>query len=551
MKSWKNTGENERVMKNKVQLSEIFYFCFFGMMLFAKGIGLYDGQVPYKIFLILAMVAWAGKMSLTSFTWKELLTTMGILLLGVVTYLVSLDKGIFLYSLMLTGLKNVSVKRVFKVGAVVWIASFGVSVILNALHWIDGPLKIHEKLGMGMVIRWGLGQSHPNVLHISYLILVFFIVYLLEDKFGWKTAALLMFGNFAIFLYSLSSTGVITVTVYLAFCMYFKWRENFSRPEKLMLKAIFPTILIYSFAAPLLLKGEVFRWLNDLTNTRLNLAKYFLTLRKPTLFGNKVSEITTGFLTMDNSFVNGYVSYGSIFILSITVLYFLIINYSVEKENKRELAIVLACMVAGIMEPFLFNTSFKNLSLLFFGSFLFKGEEKGICILPFFNREISCNFFFKGLLHKEVAEILKKQGRKILLYCFLGGMTGAICYTALWSQPKAVVVPKKEIEVSILQKNPHMESFLLEELESMNEYSMEEIRIYQKGDGREEMILCDSRNLLLLETLRNAFLSGLLTSTVLFIIIIILNIVNDKSKGKEVEYEKKKALRNSNSDIQM
>ena len=76
-----------------VRLGELLYYVFFAGLLFAKGIGLYDGQKSFKIILIVSCVCWAGKMLMTEFERRELLTAVLLLLLGAVVYRVSGDKG--------------------------------------------------------------------------------------------------------------------------------------------------------------------------------------------------------------------------------------------------------------------------------------------------------------------------------------------------------------------------------------------------------------------------------------------------------------------------
>ena len=107
--------------------------------------------------------------------------------------------------------------------------------LIHALHLVDGPFKVHDKYGMGMVIRWGMGYSHPNVLHISYFTLVVLIVLAEQSRFNWKKALGLMFGNILVFLYSLSNTGLFVVTAYLILNLYWAYREKLNKFEKTLI----------------------------------------------------------------------------------------------------------------------------------------------------------------------------------------------------------------------------------------------------------------------------------------------------------------------------
>ena len=57
--------------KHMVKRSEICFYIFFVSLLFAKGIGLYDGQTAFKVFLVIALMGWAGKAEIGRASWRE------------------------------------------------------------------------------------------------------------------------------------------------------------------------------------------------------------------------------------------------------------------------------------------------------------------------------------------------------------------------------------------------------------------------------------------------------------------------------------------------
>lgn len=435
-------------MKTKqIKLSELFYYLFFLLLLFAKGIGFYDGQPAFKLLLVLAVVMWIGKMCLTLYTKREIIYVTGLLGLGALTYLVSGEKGAFLYILMITALKGIPQKKLFQVGLAGWAFSFGILTWANALHLVEGPFKVHEKYGMGMVIRWGLGYSHPNVLHISYLVLVMFIVCVFQARYNWKLALGLMAGNILIFVYSLSSTGVIVVTAFLALSLYWMRRRRMGRAEMLLVRLVLPVFLIYSLLAPVLLSGKAFDFVNDLTNTRLNLAKYFLTLQLPTLFGTRVADIVTDKLTMDNSYVFAFVTYGMVLFAVIVIAYFLLIRRLCKEQRGMELCVILCSLFAGLTEPFLFNTSFKNISLLYMQELLFEGRSEKTVFgwKSLSERKISVPYI--SLNHEAIHFQWQKRKKQIMLIALLGCFAGAGIYQGVKTDPERIVVPKAECDV--------------------------------------------------------------------------------------------------------
>lgn len=433
---------------NKISLSEICYYIFFVLLLTAKGAGLYDGQTVFKIFLVTAMVFWMIKMALTAYTQRELITVLLLLMLGGIVYLVSGEKGALLYIMMITGLKNVPVKRVFLIGCVNWGLVFITTVWIHAVGFLEGPFKVHDKFGLGMVIRWGLGYSHPNVLHVSYLLLVMFLLYILEERFCWKWTLCLMIGNMLIFLYSLSSTGVIATTVCLMLGLYWKYRRKMGRIEQVLIQLVFPVCVLWSLLAPVILQGSLYQIVDDISNTRLRLAKYFLTLQPPTLLGTKLSDIVTNKLTMDNSYVFAFVTYGILLSAVIFIAYSLLIHRYCREQKGKELCIIITVLIAGIMEPFLFNTSFKNASLLFMKDLIY--DETKECRLKFlhaYDREITLPVFGWKQRCGEIMSALRNHCRHILLICALGCLMGAAGYFLLADQPDAIIVPKIHCDI--------------------------------------------------------------------------------------------------------
>lgn len=442
----RNQVRGESGSLGSVTIGEIFYYLFFGSLLFAKGIGLYDGQTVFKIFLLFAMVCFGLKMLITAHSIREWIIIILLLILGGITYLTSGEKGALLYIMMITGLKNVPVKRVFRVGLAVWSVSFGGLFLLTATHLIDSSFKLNSRPETGAELRWSLGYAHPNVLHISYFILAIFIVYALGKRFNWKWAIGLMLGNLYVFMYSLSNTGFIIVTFYLALNVYWMLKKDqavdhggkkFSKAERFLIQVCMPIFVLFSLIAPVVTTGKVFEVLNRIMNTRLNLSKIFLTTTPHTLFGVRIENYVNAQLTMDCSFVFAYITYGAALFAIIIIAYFLVIRRYCKENKGMELSILLAALLGGITEPFLFNTSFKNVGLLFFSELIFKEDGKRkIGILPkAISKQISSDKEIEipiEALYKKSSQLssaVLKSKIRLLTILLLGGVLGSAIYS--------------------------------------------------------------------------------------------------------------------------
>ena len=339
----------------QITLSEICYYIFFALLLSAKGIGLYDGQGVFKIILVIALFFWIGKMALTEYSLKEILVMGALLLAGMLSYYYSGDKAALIAVMVITGMKNIPIKRLWKLGLICFSITFFGTVITALLGIRDTTQFVHNKGILGFVIRDSLGMPHPNVLHISYMVLI--ALWFMVCDFKGKS------------LYSLSYTGFLFLIAYLVLAMYLNLSRKRTKVENILLQCLMPVCVLFAILGPVTLKGRIFELVNKAVNTRFELSRHYLTSLRPTLFGTRVN--IEGNYTIDCAYVHCLYYYGIVLFVLFMVGFFLLIKYLLKKERNHELAMVLGLIAAGFTEPFLFNFSFKNLILPLLGEWLF------------------------------------------------------------------------------------------------------------------------------------------------------------------------------------
>lgn len=384
--------EEKIINSMEVSMSELLYLCFFGLMLFAKGIGLYDGQTVYKIFLVLAFLCIAAKMCITEYSVQEWAWILSLLALSTIIYRISGEKGVLICMVTVVAMKNVSVKRAFQVGLIVWSAAMGGRFLWSLIFLKNVETAVQTKNIFGAVLRYFMGYPHPNVLHISYLVLAAMIIYCVKDNYSLKHLLGLFAGNIFLFFYSYSFTGAFIVIIYICLS-YYVCRKKINRFEYFLVRLVFPFCLLFSVLFPVILQGKLYEMADKIFNNRINFARHFLTLENMSLFGNNLAAITTDIITMDNSFLFALIIYGIPVFILICIGYFGTINSFIQQKRNIELAMICCFFAAGITEPFLFNTSFKNLTLLFLGEYFFsmlcrKNQEKRFAILKKCDRSI-------------------------------------------------------------------------------------------------------------------------------------------------------------------
>jgi len=381
-----------------ISLSEMFYYLFWIIMLFAKGTGLYEGMRQYNICLVLAMFCLGLKLLFTKYKVADFAWMIPLILFGGWIYLHSKDQSAFILVAVMIGLKEIKLSRVFKIGALVWGGCFVYMILRTFAGGSTGPILAHDKLGLGPILRWSLGYTHPNVLHITYVVLAAFILYLWNIKPGrkqWKITMWLMLGNMYIFMYSVSFTGFLLMTLLLVFNLYLTSERKVRKIERIALQCILPVCVIFSLIGPMILDGNgyLFQIINHALNNRYSATRIYIQELGLSLWGIDVPSLY-GF-AIDCSYTEALLSYGCVFFVILVTGYMFTIHHMVQKGLWKELAIMLSLLVAGVSEPFLFNASFKNITVLFIGSYLFEVVENSgkLNAVSFWKKEI---FLFSG-----------------------------------------------------------------------------------------------------------------------------------------------------------
>ena len=103
----------------KTNLQEITYFGFFGILLIAKGIGLYEGMPLFNVCLVLAVFFLGCKFLLTDYTPGEWGMIFLFTLISFLAYRTTGEKAVIITILNVMGMKNIPVKRLLRFAFVI------------------------------------------------------------------------------------------------------------------------------------------------------------------------------------------------------------------------------------------------------------------------------------------------------------------------------------------------------------------------------------------------------------------------------------------------
>lgn len=468
---------------------ELLFYAYFAIMLLVKGLGFSDGPV-YKAGFLAGSVLALVKILLSSYTWAEALTVYLLLALAGISFLHSRDYSVIVYSLLILSLKGIRQERAMKLGALVWTPTFLFQILTQLAGLRTRDFVVHSKYRLGYIVRWALGYVHPNVLQITYVVFLSYLLYSLrgENLTGKRFLRLMLFctlGGLYIFLYSLSLTGMIGYVVFLLMMLFFESKRRRGRAltaaEAFLLQCLLPLEIAVAVAAPIVLHGKAFDVLNRAMTTRPMLTRIFFTQYGLRLFGNQKPTGESWTITLDSSYAE-LLFYGGIVIFVLMMAgYFVLIHRALREtpswRHSVKMAVIFFCMAAAVSEPFAFNTSYKNVSLIFLGCELLREKpEETVCLLGWIPAGIRQHRFALPNPFSKVRIILQffRKGRQMhwrsaVTAAALGMTAAAILYgniavraDAYYCRKRSADVPDGEMkelylsaqEVSELQAEP-------------------------------------------------------------------------------------------------
>ncbi|MCQ2548462.1 MAG: hypothetical protein MJ134_00325 [Lachnospiraceae bacterium] len=363
------TDLNSSQKKIELSLQELLYYSFLIIMFTIKGFGLYDGQLFYKLFFVLAFLCLGGKLLLEEHSKIEWIFIVVLAILVIIMNRYSGEKGPLVIYAIIIGMKNMDLNKVMKLGA----CSLGISSLFFVLYKLcdlyNTPYILHKKIGMAQAIRWSLGYAHPNTTSVTYLAISMLCVYCLGKRYNWKYFLVFSLGNLWVNLYCLSYTGFLVCTLYLVLALTIKI-DTMPRFLYFCAQLFYPVCVLFSIVIPYIIPTRIAEYLAEnfwTTYSRTLLAKQYANWHTLSIWGINVSTLTDSKYTLDNSYLYSFIFNGLLFTVLISVLYVFAMNYLVKERNHAAIAIIVALCVEGIMEPLLFNTSFKNIGVFFLG----------------------------------------------------------------------------------------------------------------------------------------------------------------------------------------
>lgn len=438
-----NLSEDKGILT--VSFTEVLFFLFAGSLLFVKGMGFYEGQWPFDCMVVVAYISYTLLLVLRKHTIPELLVSIILTILGLVIYRTSGELGALFHLTFIAGMLGIGSKNVFKGAYYIWIITFVVQLFTSFIGVNPNNIyRIHEKMGQ-YIVRWSLGYTHPNVLHVSYIVLIMLIFYV-GDYTGQKlvkASVIALLGSMAIFIWSVSYTGMLISVVYIVMNLIFDRIRLNSTFIKALIVLITPAAIIFSVLGPVIIKGRAFELIDKALSTRFTLSHYYLTTQPITWFGTKDFVLADTSIVLDCSYVYALMHYGIVFFLMMSIALSAVVIWLMRGNRKKELAIALGIVIAGITEPFLSNTSYKNIAFIFVAEYLFMILERlkskdqfSIGKVAEKTLRVNCSSCLK--IKNDIKSVIVKRKWTIIVIACLMIAIGALGYKAVVHYPDSI-----------------------------------------------------------------------------------------------------------------
>ena len=296
----------------------------------------------------------------------------------------------------------------------------------------------------------------------------------MESKKFLFAAVLSFIGACYIFMYSLSATGMIYLLMFFLFLGFFEFLNRrgmgYSKVLNFLLQLIFPIAVGISVLGPIFLKGRAFDFVNKLVTTRLALSRFFLTSYELTPFGQDFSKLYHG-LTLDCSYTNLLMYAGIVPFVLMCIGYALLIRHTLNQkrswENSIQLALIFSSVITGMSEPFLYNESFKNLTLLLLGAYLFRAKpeiRRKYCMIKNGNRQLQVSLPSLKMMEIKCKTAIKRYGRRLFIMSLILAAVGSLLYAQNAKLPTAVYALRSSCDTDDSSVNLYFSQDAIHEL---------------------------------------------------------------------------------------
>lgn len=329
----------------------------------------------------IAYVLFFCKILGTRYCKKEFFILLAVGIFAIITEQVSGNHRLLVTVLVVAAMKNIELKKIFKVSLyslIFTVLLLGVCSLLG----FGGPVELTQMYGReGVETRYSFGFIHPNQwAHAMFMILLFFVM-AYEEIIDWKKLIFLFVANYMVYRLSVSKTAFAAGIILIVGVGVFRYAGRVLYVQ--VMKVIYLCGVFFAWWSPLLTlpKNEFSKFLvkslNRMFTGRISIARNFYYYYQSSVFGMKIADVhpKTGEV-LDMGYIrllleNGWGWYCLLFV------FLLVVVITAFKKQKGNWLVVITCILLyGMGEYVAFSQLPANTIFYLCGAVLFCGSEK-------------------------------------------------------------------------------------------------------------------------------------------------------------------------------
>lgn len=333
----------------------------------------------------MAVVLLFLKVLTTRYNRKEFAIIATLLTLAFVNYKVSGNTRALYNFLILCALKNVDLKKVFKVALASLIFIVTLMAVL-ALTGVTGIVSVTENFGRGSAnsqfseveTRYYMGYIHPNTWAQAMFSMLTLIVASFYEKIDWKGILVIALINYAVYRLAVSRTCFIAglaLVILLIWDKYAKKLFDFIVIRAGILagvSALWAIIFTVNVDIDNSLNWQIIDW--RLFTGRIRQAQAYYERFGLSLFGKKIPNVLENGYILDMGYMRMLLENGVIIFVLMYLGMLILLIYAMKNKRNDIIIITIAICLYGIYENQAIAQVPANLSIYYIAALIFKKE---------------------------------------------------------------------------------------------------------------------------------------------------------------------------------
>ncbi len=363
-----------KIKFRSINIAEILFLLSWIILMAGKGMGYSATDIIYRNISWAAIAFALMKVLITQYDRHELIACILLNLLGILVWIFSGGTTVLMTMVIITSMKGVDYKYVFKIS--LWIRGFMFVVRTSlAIMGILDDQHMSFYLNGGIRIRYALGFGHPNATHFNLFVVVVLCVLVYHYKLKTYHYLALFLYNIYIFRYTDSRAGFLMTALFIgvSFLASRKYIGKFMWDvvARVANKAFIVTSAASIIVSVLFWKVDILRsW--GTFSSRFGTAIYVMENNLVNLFGTRGISTDLGMVYF--MYADGIL----FFMLFMLGYYILLKKYT--KQSDIYFLLACCCYAVYCLSEAYADSILMNVTLLAFGQLLYcsqRDEEIG------------------------------------------------------------------------------------------------------------------------------------------------------------------------------